>query len=134
MQEPTAFTVITRYRLTDPQAWLATARAALEPLASQSLCLGAEICASIDDPQLMAIVSRWASVGDYRRAMSSYEVKLHTVPLLAHSLDEPTTFEVLHHRDADGARDFPSARAQDADTVSLGHAAAEHVQARNDPA
>lgn len=130
MADPTAFTVITRYRIDDLESWLPQARAALEPLASQPLCLGGDICAAIDDPHLVAIVTRWASVGDYRRAMSAFEVKAHTVPLLSQALDEPSAFEVLHHRDADGAQDHVSARAHDADWIALGEAAAGRVDPR----
>lgn len=134
MSEPTAFTVVTRYRVDDVDAWLSNAREALAPLADQALCLGAEICASVDDPQLTMIVTRWASVGDYRRAMSSFDVKMFTVPMLSHSVDEPTTFEVLHHRGPDGVTDLVSARAFDADLIGLGDAAAEHVRSRINPA
>lgn len=134
MSEPTAFTVVTRYRVEDLEAWLTAAREALAPLASQSLCLGADICASIDDPHLMLIITRWASVGDYRRAMSSFDVKLFTVPMLSQSIDEPTTYEVLHHHGPDGVTDSVSARALDADIVGLGGAAADHVTPRFGPA
>ena len=130
MSEPTAFTVVTRYRITDLETWLSSVRTALAPLATHELCIGADVGASLDDAQLAIIITRWASVGDYRRAMSSFDVKLHTVPLLSQSIDEPTTFEVLHHCDPDGAVDAPSARAYDADTISLGAAAAESVRSR----
>lgn len=134
MSEPTAFTVVTRYRVERLEAWLPAARTALEPLASQSLCLGADICASIDEPELTMIITRWASVGDYRRAMSSFDVKMFTVPMLSQSIDEPTTYEVLHHHGPDGISDSASARARDADIVGLGSASAEHVDSRIDPA
>lgn len=134
MSELTAFTVVTRYRVEDLEAWIPTAREALAPLASQQLCLGADICAAIDDPQLALIITRWASVGDYRRAMSSFDVKMYTVPMLSQSIDEPTTFEVLHHCDPEGAIDFVSARALDADSIGLGAAAADQVPPRFGPA
>jgi hypothetical protein len=130
MSEPTAFTVVTRYRVGDIEHWLPSAREALAPLAAQELCLGADIGASIDDPQLGLIITRWASVGDYRRAMSAFEVKMYTVPMLSQSIDEPTTFEVLHHTGPDGVINLPSARAHDADSIDLGAAAADHVRAR----
>jgi hypothetical protein len=134
MSDPTAFTVVTRHRVQDFAAWLPGAREALAPLASQSLCLGADICASIDDPNLAMVVTRWASIGDHRRAMSSFEVKMHTVPMLSQSLDEPSAYEVLHHHGPDGIIDSASARAHDADSVGLGSAAAEHVDGRIRPA
>ena len=124
------FVVITRYRVDDFDAWLVNAKAALSPLVTQAACLGGEISASVDDPGLVAIVTRWESVGDYRRAMSSFDVKMHTVPLLSEAIDEPTAYEVLHHNGPAGARDLPSARAVDADSIRLGEAAAPSVPAR----
>lgn len=126
----TCFTVITRYHIADADTWMTDAREALEPLARQPQCLGADICAAVDDPQLFAIVTRWPSVGDYRRAMSDFAVKLQTVPLLSQSIDEPTTFEVLHHHGPDGRFDAVSARAEDADRFNLGDASASPARAR----
>jgi len=133
MSDPTAFTVVTRYRVDDLDAWLPAAREALAPLARQELCLGADICAAIDDAHLALIVTRWPSIGAYRRAMSAFDVKMHTVPMLSQSVDEPTSFEVLHHHGPDGIVDSVSARAHDADTVDLGGAAAEYVRPRLAP-
>ena len=130
MAEPTGFVVITRYRVQDFDAWLPTAREAFAPLVTQATCLGGDICASIDDPNLAVVITRWPSVGDYRRAMSSFDVKMYTVPMLSASIDEPTTFELLHHNGPEGAFDFVSARASDADSVRLGEAAAPSVEPR----
>jgi hypothetical protein len=52
---------------------------------------------NVDDPELWVLVTRWRDVGSYRRALSSYDVKLGAVPLLSRALDEPSAFE-----DADG--------------------------------
>lgn len=52
---------------------------------------------NVDDPELWVLVSRWRDVGSYRRALSSYDVKLGAVPLLSRAIDEPSAFE-----DADG--------------------------------
>ena len=132
MQPAAEFVVITRHRVEDLDAWMPGARAALAPLATHPQCIGADICAAIDDPHLAAIITRWPSVGDFRRAMSTFEVKLHTVPLLYTAIDEPTTFEALHRNGPDGSREFASARAWDAETVALGEAAAPSVPARLD--
>jgi hypothetical protein len=37
-------------------------------------------------------------VGSYRRALSSYDVKVTAVPLLSLAYDEPSAFEVMHSR------------------------------------
>lgn len=48
---------------------------------------------NVDDPELWVLVTRWRDVGSYRRALSSYDVKLGAVPLLSRALDEPSAFE-----------------------------------------
>lgn len=50
---------------------------------------------NVDDPTLWVLVTRWADVGSYRRALSSYDVKMTAVPLLSRALDEPSAFEGL---------------------------------------
>ncbi|WP_370290205.1 antibiotic biosynthesis monooxygenase [Nocardioides sp.] len=50
---------------------------------------------SLDDPSLWVLTTRWESVGAYRRALSSYEVKLHGVPVLSRAVDEPSAYEVV---------------------------------------
>lgn len=50
---------------------------------------------AMDDPTLWVLQTRWESVGAYRRALSSYEIKLTVVPLLSRALDEPSAFEVI---------------------------------------
>jgi heme oxygenase (mycobilin-producing) len=50
---------------------------------------------SLDEPDHWTLVTDWESVGAYRRALSSYDVKMHATPLLAQSLDEPSAYEVL---------------------------------------
>ena len=41
------------------------------------------------------LVTTWENVGAYRRALSSYDVKLHAVPLLSRAIDEPSAYEVV---------------------------------------
>src|SRR4051794_2720181 len=50
---------------------------------------------ALDDPGLWVLETRWASVGAYRRALGSYQIKLAVVPLLSRSLDEPSAFEIV---------------------------------------
>ena len=46
-----------------------------------------------DDPQLWVLATEWEGVGAYRRALSSYDVKVTAVPLLSQALDEPSAYE-----------------------------------------
>jgi hypothetical protein len=60
--------------------------------------------------------------------LSDYEVKLHAVPLMYRSVDEPSAFEVLLSGDEDGiVVRSASSRAADADEVGLGGASGPAV-------
>ena len=50
---------------------------------------------ALDDPTLWVLTTRWDNVGAYRRALSSYDVKLQAVPLLSRAVDEPSAYEVV---------------------------------------
>jgi len=50
---------------------------------------------AVDDPTLWVLTTSWENVGAYRRALSSYDVKMYVVPLLAHAIDEPSAYEVI---------------------------------------
>lgn len=58
-------------------------------------CVAAWLGRNLDDPELWVLTSRWADLGSYRRALSSYDGKLLIVPVLAHALDEPGAYEVV---------------------------------------
>jgi quinol monooxygenase YgiN len=71
--------------------------AAHQVLAARDGYLDGTAGRNVDDPTLWVLVTRWRDVGSYRRALSSYDVKLGAVPLLSRAIDEPSAFE-----DADG--------------------------------
>jgi hypothetical protein len=50
---------------------------------------------NVDEPDLWTMVTRWEDVGSYRRALSSYDVKVGAVPLLSRAIDEPSAYELL---------------------------------------
>ncbi len=53
------------------------------------------VARALDDPSLWMLETRWDNVGAYRRALSSYDIKMTVVPLLSRALDEPSAFEVI---------------------------------------
>lgn len=55
-------------------------------------CEGAEVVRNLDDPELWAIVTRWADVGSYRRSFNGYEAKMALMPLLGEAIDEPSAY------------------------------------------
>lgn len=107
--------VVTRYRVpaADGQDFMAQARPALTALRSRPGCRTARLGRAVDDPVLWVLQSEWDDVGSYRRALSSYDVKLHAVPLLSRCLDEPTAFEVLLDAHADEVVEYRTARAEE---------------------
>ena len=50
---------------------------------------------NLDEPDLWVLTTRWENVGAYRRALSSYDVKLKGIPILSRALDEPGAYEVV---------------------------------------
>jgi quinol monooxygenase YgiN len=89
--------VVNRFRVPadDAEAFRADLAAAVEVLSQRPGFGSADAGRNLDDPDLWVLVTRWADVGSYRRALSSYDVKLTAVPLLARALDEPSAFEGL---------------------------------------
>ena len=71
---------------------LATAQAAL---AERPGYVDGQVGRNLDDPTLWVLTTRWDNVGAYRRALSSYDVKLQAVPLLSRAIDEPSGYEVV---------------------------------------
>jgi hypothetical protein len=78
-----------------------------------------DVSRAIDDASAWLMLTEWDSVGSWRRALSSYDVKMSAVPLLSQALDEPSAYEVLVADDGDGAglQVRTSDRAPDADTT-----------------
>jgi hypothetical protein len=107
------FVALLRFRSRDVAALMALLRESVSLLATKEGFVTLELS--------------WDTVGSYRRALSSYDVKVQVVPIMSQALDEPTAFEVLHVRDARGAADATGALAADAGTVSLGSASADVV-------
>jgi quinol monooxygenase YgiN len=88
--------VVSRFRvpLEDGEGFRAGLAEAADALAGRPGHVSATIGRNLDDPTLWVLTTHWADVGSYRRALSSYEVKLRAVPLLSRALDEPSAYEV----------------------------------------
>ena len=90
--------VVTRLRTPSPDA-AAELRVgllrALDVLAAKPGWVGGDVGRNVDDPALWVLTTRWENVGSYRRALGSYEGKMHIQPLMVHALDEPSAYEVV---------------------------------------
>lgn len=87
--------VVTRFHVPDDRRddFLAQADAAVGVLSSRDGLASIDLVQNLDDPDLWCLVSRWADVGSYRRALSGYESKLTVVPLLSLAIDEPSAYD-----------------------------------------
>lgn len=89
--------VVNRFRVAEAEAetFRADVAEALAALAERPGYLHGSIGRNVDDPTLWALVTTWENVGAYRRALSSYDVKLRAVALLGRAIEEPSAFEVV---------------------------------------
>ena len=87
--------VVTRFDVRRPETFADRAHTALATLAARPGYVRGQLGRSVDEPDTWCLITEWESVGAYRRALSSYEVKMYATPLLAEALDEPSAYEVL---------------------------------------
>ncbi len=102
----------------DEAAFHERAREALDALRCQPGCSQGHLGRSMDEPEHWVLHTQWESVGAYRRALSSYDVKVRAVRVLSEALDEPTTFEALVEAGPHGLLDAVSDLAPDAATAA----------------
>jgi quinol monooxygenase YgiN len=89
--------VVNRFRVPEEEGerFRGEVEGALTALREQPGFVLGTVGRNLDEPTLWALVTHWEHVGAYRRALSSYDVKLRAVPLLSSALDEPSAFEVV---------------------------------------
>ena len=122
--------VVTRHRVDSGarSSFVEKARLALATLSEQGGYLSGCIAQSTDNADEFLIESRWSGVGAFRRALSSFDVKLNAVPLLSTAVDETSAFEVVVSRTVDGEFTTNSGLADDAGEVGLGSAAGPDIR------
>jgi quinol monooxygenase YgiN len=87
--------VVNRFRVPDEDthAFRADLEQAREVVSGQAGYIAGRIGRNVDEPELWVLVTEWDSVGSYRRALSSYDVKLGAVPTLSRAVEEPSAYE-----------------------------------------
>lgn len=86
---------ISRFRVPDAAAgaFHARADAVVAFWRERPGCEEAQVVRNLDEPDLWAIVTRWADVGSYRRSFNGSEAKMALMPLLGEALDEPSAYD-----------------------------------------
>jgi hypothetical protein len=89
--------VINRFRATTPDGsgLRSDLESVLALLAALPGYVDGAIGRNLDEPDLWLLSTRWVGVGAYRRALSSYDVKMYGVPVLSRALDEPGAYELV---------------------------------------
>ncbi|GAA4114409.1 hypothetical protein GCM10022215_12490 [Nocardioides fonticola] len=87
--------VVNRFRVptAEAEAFRADLLAARGALAARPGYVAGQVGRNVDDPELWTLVTTWENVGAYRRALSSYDVKLTAVPVLGRAIEEPSAYE-----------------------------------------
>ncbi|MGF7236227.1 MAG: antibiotic biosynthesis monooxygenase family protein [Frankia sp.] len=88
---------VTRFQVAeaDTEAFTTGAGVVVDTLSRCAGCRRAQLGRAADDPGLWALVSEWDGAGPYRRALSSYDVRVALMPLVVDALDEPGAFELV---------------------------------------
>jgi quinol monooxygenase YgiN len=88
--------VVNRFRVAhdDVVRFREGAHEALATLAARPGYVAGHVGRNLDDPELWLLTTTWTNVGSYRRALSSYDVKMAAVPLLSRAIDEPSAYEI----------------------------------------
>jgi quinol monooxygenase YgiN len=89
--------VLTRLRVPqgEAEAFGAAADDLLRLLAAAPGYLRGHVGRAADDPDLWVLATEWEGVGAYRRALSSYDVKMTAPAVMTFAVHEPSAFEVL---------------------------------------
>ena len=87
--------VVSRFRVeaADTEEFRSAAFTALAVLGQRPGHVGGRLARNVDEPDLWLLTTSWTNVGSYRRALSSYDVKVSGVPLLSRAIDEPSAYE-----------------------------------------
>lgn len=79
----------------DEESFRSDVRVALDALASRPGHVASRLAQALDDPSMWVLVSEWVNVGSYRRALSSYDVKMASSALMGAVVNEPTAYDVV---------------------------------------
>jgi quinol monooxygenase YgiN len=98
----TGVLVVARLRPPDDEESFRTGvREALEALAARPGHVSSRLAQALDEPGTWVLVSEWVNVGSYRRALSSYDVRMASAVLMGAVINEATAYEVMAQVPAD---------------------------------
>lgn len=86
---------IARFKVPAGQApqFRADIERALQVFSEREGFISGDFGQNLDANELWSLVTHWKNVGSYRRSLSSTQVKMEVVPLLATAIDEPGAYD-----------------------------------------
>lgn len=89
--------VVARFDVAEADAATFTdqARRALAAFAARPGYLSARLGRAIEAPTTWVLTMEWENLGCYRRALSAYDVRMATGPMMGLARDEPSAFELV---------------------------------------
>jgi quinol monooxygenase YgiN len=88
--------VVARLRPPDDEAtFRAEVRAVIAAFGARPGHVSTRLAQALDDPTMWVLVSEWVNVGSYRRALSSYDVRMAGGVLMGSVLPEPTAYRIV---------------------------------------
>ena len=95
-------------------AFAEQAATALAVLSQRPGYLAGRVARAADDEREWLVVTEWTGAGAWRRALSSYDVKVVATPLLARGRDEVSVYELVVELPAPPAGTERGSRVSDA--------------------
>jgi quinol monooxygenase YgiN len=86
----------------DADAFRAAVETAIDALAARPGHIRTRLARGLDEPSRWVLVSEWENVGSYRRALSSYDVKMASGVLMGAVIDETTAYQAEIDRPGEG--------------------------------
>jgi quinol monooxygenase YgiN len=77
----------------DPDAFRAAVGSAIDALAARPGHIRTRLARGLDEPSRWVLISEWENVGSYRRALSSFDVKMASGVLMGAVIDETTAYQ-----------------------------------------
>ena len=115
----TPMMVVTRLDVNEPEDRVFLG-SCMNILGNNPGCLGVELGRSLDSEVEHVLVSRWNNVGDYRKALSNYQVKSEVIPFISIRTRDSFTAEIIEVTSLHGSDSFTSGLAPDAFTYERG--------------
>lgn len=123
--------VVLRFeKLVSFEEWVREAERVIDLFSAKPGFQSAKAGLALDDDSTGLLFLSFDSVGNYRRALSSYDIKLEATSFLSTARDESSAFEILLELTNGKKSRYQSEKTASLEEVSLGESATARAQSR----